>query len=385
MNACEICGETFPNITELYKHKYRVHQKQSLVLHNHKAMQPAMEFRGEQPALQYREELPAAGYRKDQLALENKSSVELPQLKYRKELPVEVYKPKAIKRKIDYSDSENEYEAKRYRHASDSELEAIEYKPENKSALVPYKRKKRKPRRKFLKVKGEDEYNQVERMGDVEEVRYENRVEKIYKENVQDQRERYENKLAKRNNQLEQLKKHYEEYIVKGGNEFKEREDNLKKELEEYKNSSQTSINEMESYYQGQIKLLQEKIKSMGENKASFKPLSDAIFNCITIEEIFKIRKLVRNREFDVLVKNHLDTLQKLFLSLTYGVIPICQPQRDVLTENQKKLIEKIEISTPSKAKNVIIQNRSEIVNIFDVIDQSLELTAIAYDRFRKL
>ena len=70
---------------------------------------------------------------------------------------------------------------------------------------------------------------------------------------------------------------------------------------------------------------------------------------------------------------------------LTYGVIPICQPQRDVLTENQKKLIEKIEISTPSKAKNVIIQNRSEIVNIFDVIDQSLELTAIAYDRFRKL
>ena len=167
--------------------------------------------------------------------------MELPQLKYRKELPVEVYKPKAIKRKVDYSDSENEYEAKRYRHASDSELEAIEYKPENKSALVPYKRKKRKPRRKFLKVKGEDEYNQVERMGDVEGVRYENQVEKIYKENVQDQRERYENKLAKRNNQLEQLKKHYEEYIVKGGNEFKEREDNLKKELEEYKNSSQTS------------------------------------------------------------------------------------------------------------------------------------------------
>ena len=196
MNACEICGETFPNITELYKHKYRVHQKQSLVLHNHKAMQPAIEFRGEQPALQYREELPAVGYRKDQLALENKSSVELPQLKYRKELPVEVYKP----RKVDYSDSENEYEAKRYRHVSDSELEAIEYKPENKSALVPYKRKKRKPRRKFLKVKGEDEYNQVERMGDVEGVRYENQVEKIYKENVQDQRERYENKLAKRNN-----------------------------------------------------------------------------------------------------------------------------------------------------------------------------------------
>ena len=136
------------------------------------------------------------------------------------------------------------------------------------------------------------------------------------------------------------LKKQFEEHVAKRNKEFEEKENQLKKELDEHKKHYQGNMNEIENHYQNQLKLLQEKIKSMEENKASFKPLSDAIFNCITIEEIFKIKKLVRNRDFDELIKNHLDTLQKLFLSLSYGVIPICQPQREVLTENQKKLIE---------------------------------------------
>ena len=37
MHFCEYCGETFVNITELYRHKYSVHYKykKSLVLHSH--------------------------------------------------------------------------------------------------------------------------------------------------------------------------------------------------------------------------------------------------------------------------------------------------------------------------------------------------------------
>ena len=94
---------------------------------------------------------------------------------------------------------------------------------------------------------------------------------------------------------------------------------------------------------------------------------------------------MVRNREFEQLIEKHLDTLQKLFLSLSYGVIPICQPQRDVLSDSQKKLIQKIETSSPSKAKTLIIQNRSEIINIFHIIEQSLELAIVSYDKFRRL
>lgn len=40
MNECEYCGKDFPDITELYKHKYNTHQR-SLVLHSH--LQPKKE------------------------------------------------------------------------------------------------------------------------------------------------------------------------------------------------------------------------------------------------------------------------------------------------------------------------------------------------------
>ena len=156
-------------------------------------------------------------------------------------------------------------------------------------------------------------------------------------------------------------------------------------ELNDHMDNYTKIMSEMEQHYEAQINLLKEKLKSLDGNEESFKPLSDAIFNCVTIEEIFKIKKLIRNREFDELVSSHLDTLQKNFLSLSYGVIPICQPQRDIMTESQKKLIQKIETASPSKAKNLIMRNRSDIINIFDVIDQSLELATVTYDRFRRL
>ena len=68
--------------------------------------------------------------------------------------------------------------------------------------------------------------------------------------------------------------------------------------------------------------------------------------------------------------------------SLSYGVIPICQPQRDVITDYQRKLIEKIETSTPEVAKEVIMQNRMEIIRFFSIIEQSIQL---ATDSYRKL
>ena len=53
---------------------------------------------------------------------------------------------------------------------------------------------------------------------------------------------------------------------------------------------------------------------------------------------------------------------------------------RDFISDSQTKLIKKIGASTPSKVKPIIMQNRSDIVvvvdiiNIFEIIDQSLEL-----------
>ena len=206
-----------------------------------------------------------------------------------------------------------------------------------------------------------------------------------YRDEIVSERGKFEGILKLKNEEINKIKIECDEKIKVLQDESRDAQEKSKVELNNHMDNYTKIMSEMEQHYETQINLLKEKLKSLDGNEESFKPLSDAIFNCVTIEEIFKIKKLIHNREFDELVSSHLDTLQKMFLSLSYGVIPICQPQRDIMTESQKKLIQKIETASPSKAKNLIMRNRSDIINIFDVIDQSLELATVTYDRFRRL
>ena len=352
MNACDICGENFPNITELYKHKHK---------HNHINNQSLalVPFKGKQ----------VVPFKKRQDKEDFPSETRLDVTPY------------ANKRNRDLdSDSDSNYRPKRYRY--DSDLDAVEYKKSMTGMdLVPYtKPRKKKPKRKFIAPKSDEESELADKRIQI----YKERLE-TYQDELLDQKQKYEKKLERVKDENEKFKKQCEEHISNKEKEVLDMQSKCKKELEEQEDSHRRIVTEMETHYQNQIKIFSEKIKSMEEDDATFKPLSDAIFNCITIEEIFKIKKLVRNREFEELIEKHLDTLQKLFLSLSYGVIPICQPQRDIISDSQKKLIAKIETSTPSKAKSLIMQNRSDIVNIFEIIDQSLELATTSYDRFRRL
>ena len=369
MHVCEICGEDFPSLTELYKHKHM--HKQSLVLHSHGTRDRAI--------VPYKKGGKVTPYvsKKRYLDSDSDSSYKRKKANYKRG------------RELD-SDFED-LEAKRYRQASD--LEPIEYKPDaNKLAVVPYvKRRKRKQKRKFITPKTDSDSED-----DVNYNKLKNKFEKICQEELLNQKREFEKHLGMKQEEINKIKSECSEQISvlekqisekeeKYKTKINEKDEKFKNELNEHMHNYTSTMSEMENHYENQINLLREKVKSLEGDDQSLKPLSDAIFNCITIEEIFKIKKLIRNREFDELVNGHLDTLQKLFLSLSYGVIPICQPQREVISESQRKLIQKIETSSPSKAKTLIMQNRSEIINIFHIIEQSLELAIVSYDKFRRL
>ena len=100
------------------------------------------------------------------------------------------------------------------------------------------------------------------------------------------------------------------------------------------------------------------------------------------MEEIFEIQKLIKNNQIDVIIQRHLNTLQDLFLSLSHGVLPICQPQRSRVTSNQRKLVEKIQSSSGSVAKRVIKENKDSITNLFMIIDDSLKLARNSYNKY---
>ncbi len=130
------------------------------------------------------------------------------------------------------------------------------------------------------------------------------------------------------------------------------------------------------------LKLLNDQIKSLQADDANLNSLTKAIFNCTTMEEIYEIQRLVKNHQIDVVVQNHLPTLQNLFLSLSYGILPICQPQREKVSDEQREIVEKIQTASRQNAKKLIKEKRAQVVNLFTIIDESLKLARNTYNRY---
>ena len=112
------------------------------------------------------------------------------------------------------------------------------------------------------------------------------------------------------------------------------------------------------------------------------KLLTDAIFNCTSMQEILEIMHLVKNHRIDVVVQRHLKTLQNLLLSLLFGVLPICQPQREKITNKQRELVEKIQSASPNRAKGIMKEHRDELTNLFAIIEDSLNLARDSYNKY---
>ena len=138
----------------------------------------------------------------------------------------------------------------------------------------------------------------------------------------------------------------------------------------------------MESDHKDKIKTLEGYIQDLRDDDADFSKLSEAIFNCTTIEEIGRIQGLINDHKIDEVIRNHLPTLQKLLLSLSYGIIPICDSQRRAITNSQRELVKSIQGSSKAKAKNIIKRERAGIINLFSIINDSLKLVRDSFNRY---
>ena len=165
---------------------------------------------------------------------------------------------------------------------------------------------------------------------------------------------------GKRDDEIQEINKRHEKIV-----------DAQRKEMEDY-----------EKECERKLKLLNDQIKAMEKDDEDLSSLSKAIFNCTTMEEIFEIQKLVNNHQLDEVVKNHLPTLQNLFLSLSYGILPICQPQRDQVTDDQRQLVEKIQTASPQTVKRILKEKRADIINLFTIIKKSIKLARDTYNQY---
>ena len=132
------------------------------------------------------------------------------------------------------------------------------------------------------------------------------------------------------------------------------------------------------------VKLYAKTMRDMiNSDAAGNKPLNEAIYNEPTIAEMIKVERLVGKYRFDELVAEHIDALQKLLTGLSYGAIPLTQPQREEITDSQRKLVRELEEASPEEAGIIIKQNVQEIANLFTIIEDSLKLVRNSFQRFQ--
>ena len=174
----------------------------------------------------------------------------------------------------------------------------------------------------------------------------------------------------------EDMKSEYTTFI---NNIQRDNESNIKN----LKDECDRRINDMEQEHNKRIKELNDYINEMREeDNEHFNSLSKAIFNCISMEEIFEIRRLIQDHKYNEVLRNHVGTIQKIFMGLSQGIIPICNAQRTGISDKQRELIDAVQGSSSSTAKNLLKDKRSEVTNLFSIINDSLKLIRNTYNQY---
>ena len=166
---------------------------------------------------------------------------------------------------------------------------------------------------------------------------------------------------------IERLKKEIEKWRRLYRRE-KTRNTNIQKECEE-------KIN----YLDGQLKEIKE-----FDGDYELNNLSKVVINSVTIDDFNKIRELVSQNGLNSVLrsKKYLMSLQKLFLGLSYGIVPITTSQRVALSHDEKELVKKLENARSDQIRSHIKINKQSFLKLFSVINESIKFVVKAYNRY---
>lgn len=347
---CDKCGKSYPTNAALYQHKHLAHPKPKLVLVNHS--------------------------HNDQGGFKRPSRDALPQPKTKKRI---VSPP--VTKHVHPEEKPREYEIKPNPNPNDNSQT-----DDGSRVIVDYDSDGQSDG-----DKQSDDGLTVINTADSPDYRklYEKCMEskKLIEEGCQHKLNEVQKKHEEK---LNSLKENYKSKLQEHGNEMRETYDERIARIKDahniaIKNLQDEHEKEMDNYEQEckrKIKLLKDQLQAIKDDDEDMSSLTKAIFNCNTMEEIFQIQKLVKNHRIDELVQNHLPTLQNLFLSLSHGVLPICQPQRDKVTDEQRSLVEQLQTASKPSAKNILRNKRGDVINLFTIIKDSIKLARDTYNRY---
>ena len=113
---------------------------------------------------------------------------------------------------------------------------------------------------------------------------------------------------------------------------------------------------------------------------------SNAIINSVTIGDFNRIRELVSQNGLNSVLRSrkYLLALQKLFLGLSYGIVPITTSQRVVLQSEEKEMVKKLENASVEQIRSHIKKHKLSFLKLFSVIDDSIKFVVKSYNKYGK-
>ena len=425
VEKCEFCGKTFEKLSQLYMHKQS--HTPSLLLHQHP--HPAFGVDGKQVALKRERE-------DDESSISNKLQI-ISKLSDDSDFESTSYnKGKSLKRKRHSDDVALIPSGKKIRSKDTINTGFVvkPYDPIEKRIKRGIIKKDKNKNRKLKKILDRDEKDLdpvLDISGPLEEMRdpdlktvdvyssdYEIEKEKDKQadlrkiknlrdaledvrddcqDKIDDEKERCRDTLLeiKKQNKAKRVvlkEAHKDELIVneKKCNEkisqmdkvHKTEIDSMNEKFEDEMKAKDIEFEAMEKDFRRKIDMLNNHLQSEQEDDEYLTPLAHAIFNCTSMEEIFEIKNLIESYRVNELTNKHYKTLQNMFLSLSYGILPICQPQRDTITDSQRELVGKIQNSSLNITKKLLKENREEVANLFSIIEDSLNLARNSFNRY---
>ena len=125
-------------------------------------------------------------------------------------------------------------------------------------------------------------------------------------------------------------------------------------------------------------------IKDLEDNRVqSNDDMAKAIFNCLTIEEIERVRKLFHDNAYhEIREEVNIKVLQRIAQGLNRGYIPICSPQANKMTSAQEVLLESMDKATIPKMKKIVSRNSVTLADLMNTVDDSIRLVVELYRKF---
>ena len=177
----------------------------------------------------------------------------------------------------------------------------------------------------------------------------------------------YETQLfQKLKKEVSELRDNHESEIIRNQNNY----DKILKELKRRGKKSTDQMSEGEMY------------TGSGDGEMmEYDKISKYIFNHKTMNEIYRIQKLMEGGQINEIITKHHTTFKNILLGITSGVIPLCQPQRDKVTDNQRELVYKLQYTTKNSALKILKGKHTEIIKLFVIVKDSFHFIRESFNK----